>query len=152
MGQLSNFEQSSHYNFCLTENVSIQYLSLNDLQVIKNKCSLTREMVNERLAISTTNKLNNPSTYLSLYKITKPTEKTRAQTDCRPSCHSAVLARWILASQKCFEKKKKMDFAKFYKFVLIPESSLKSFSYQFSYIFKTKAFTTKIGSLRILSW
>jgi hypothetical protein len=47
MGQLSNFEQLTHYNFCLTVNVSIQYLSLNDLQIIKNKCSLYHEMENE---------------------------------------------------------------------------------------------------------
>lgn len=155
MGQLSNFLQPSHYNFCLTENVSIQYLSLNDLQIIKNKCSLSRETENERLAISTTNKLNNPSTYLRLYKITKPTWKTRAQTDCRPSCHGAVLARWILASQKCFKKKnekKKLEFAKFYNFVPITRRSFEILLLPILYIFKTKSSATKTGSLRILSW
>lgn len=64
--------------------------------------SLYHEIKNERVVISTTNKLNNPLTHLSLYKITKSTQRTRVQTDCRPSCHKAFLARLILAPQKCF--------------------------------------------------
>lgn len=39
-----------------------------------------------RVVIFTTNKLNNPLAHLRLYKITKSTQRTAAQTDCGPSC------------------------------------------------------------------
>lgn len=40
------------------------------------------KLKNERVVISTT-KLSNPLTHHSLYKMTKSTQRTRTQTDCR---------------------------------------------------------------------